>query len=188
LISPAFLKNLKTVFMEQFIPSLMTRFKLAVWLGVFFFIVVLFSQTLAVATQGKLIITGSSTMAPLVSEIGKRFERLHPGTRIDVQTGGSSRGIADTVTGLADIGMVSRALKSQERALHGATIAHDGITMILHQDNPVHELTDKQIKAIYTGDITNWKTVGGPDAPISAQPWSYSFSTFNCPIALFGLM
>jgi phosphate transport system substrate-binding protein len=167
LISLQFLKNLKTNFLEQCIPSLMTRFKLVVWLGAFFFIVIALSQALAVATQGKLVITGSSTMAPLVSEIGKRFESLHPGTRIDVQTGGSSRGIADTVNGLADIGMVSRALKPQEHALHGATIAHDGITMILHKTNPVHELTDKQIKAIYTGEITNWKTVGGPDAPIT---------------------
>ena len=178
---------MKTVFVEQFIPSFMTRFKLVTWLGVFFFIVVVFSHTLAVATQGKLIITGSSTMAPLVSEIGKRFERLHPGIRIDVQTGGSSRGIADTVTGLADIGMVSRSLKPQEHSLHGAAIAHDGITMILHQDNPVHELTDKQIKAIYTGAITNWKTVGGPDAPITVVNKAEGRSTLELFLQYFQL-
>ena len=139
------------------------------------------------ATQGKLVITGSSTMAPLVSEIGKRFEMLHPGTRVDVQTGGSSRGIADAMKGLADIGMVSRALKPQEQHLHGAVIAHDGITIILHQDNPVHELTDTQIKAIYTGDITNWKTLGGFDAPITVVNKAEGRSTLELFLQHFQL-
>lgn len=115
----------------------------------------------------KLVITGSSTMAPLVAEIGKRFETRHPGVRVDVQTGGSSRGIADIINEIADIGMASRALKSQEHRLHGSVIAHDGITIILHLSNPVLELTDDQIRAIYTGGITHWNQVGGPDAPIT---------------------
>ena len=106
-------------------------------------------------------------MAPVVAEIGKRFESQHPGTRVDVQTGGSSRGIADAMNGLADIGMVSRALKPQEQHLHGSVIAHDGITIILHRNNPIHALTEKQIKAIYTGAITNWKALGGVDASIT---------------------
>ena len=74
--------------------------------------------------RNKIVITGSSTVAPLISEIGKRFESLHSGIRVDVQTGGSSRGIADTRNGLADIGMVSRALTSQESDLqsqHGCS-------------------------------------------------------------------
>ena len=127
----------------------------------------LLDHTLAHAGGNKLVITGSSTMAPLVAEIGKRFEAHHPGVRVDVQTGGSSRGIADTVNGLADIGMASRALKPQEQHLHGSVIAHDGITIILHTSNPVQELTDDQIRSIYTGGITNWNQLGGPDAPIT---------------------
>lgn len=172
--------------MEQSAPLLMPRFKLVAWLGVCFFIIGS-SQTLSMASQGKLVITGSSTMAPLVAEIGKRFERLHPGTRIDVQTGGSSRGIADTVNGLADIGMVSRALKPQEHALHGATIAHDGITMILHQDNPVLDLSNEHIKAIYSGAITNWKAVGGLDAPITVVNKAEGRSTLELFLQYFQL-
>lgn len=126
-------------------------------------------------------------MAPLIAEIGKRFEHLHPGTRIDVQTGGSSRGIADTVNGLADIGMVSRALKSQEDALHGATIAHDGITMILHKDNPVDELSNEQIRSIYLGEITNWKTVGGREAPIIVVNKAEGRSTLELFLQYFQL-
>lgn len=115
---------------------------------------------------GKLVITGSSTVAPLVSEIGKRFESLHPGVRVDVQTGGSSRGIADARQGLTDIGMVSRAMKDEEKDLHAFPVARDGVGLILHRENQVRALTDEHVVAIYTGKITNWKDLGGKDAPI----------------------
>jgi phosphate transport system substrate-binding protein len=147
----------------------------------------LLGQVSAEAKEGKLVITGSSTMAPLVSEMGKRFESLHPGTRIDVQTGGSSRGIADAVNGLADIGMASRALKPQEKDLYGWVIAHDGITIILHKDNPIQTLTDDQIKDIYTGIITNWKTVGGLDAPITVVNKAEGRSTLELFLHYFTL-
>lgn len=117
--------------------------------------------------QGKLVLTGSSTVAPLVAEIGKRFEAQHPDVRIDVQTGGSSRGIADARQGLADIGMASRALKEEENDLLGFPIALDGICLIVHKSNPVSKLSDTQTIDIYTGKITNWKEVGGNDAPIT---------------------
>ena len=139
----------------------MIKLKFLTWLCVFILSTIANNQTLTMASQEKLVISGSSTMAPLIAEIGKRFENLHPGTRVDVQTGGSSRGIADTVNGLADIGMVSRALKPQEHALHRTAIAHDGITMILHKDNPVNELSNDQIRSIYSGVITNWKPLAG---------------------------
>lgn len=114
-----------------------------------------------------LVITGSSTVAPLVAEIAKRYEQIHPGTRVDVQTGGSSRGLADTRRGLADIGMVSRALREDERDLIGAVIALDGVCVIVHRDNPLNTLSRQQIVDIYTGKVTNWNQVGGGDAPIT---------------------
>ncbi len=121
----------------------------------------------SVQLKGKLVLTGSSTVAPLVAEIGKRFETLHSDVRIDVQTGGSSRGIADARQGLADIGMASRTLKEEENDLLGFPIALDGICLIVHKSNQVSELSDKQIIDIYTGKITNWNEVGGNDAPIT---------------------
>ncbi|MCP6761302.1 MAG: phosphate ABC transporter substrate-binding protein [Fischerella sp. CENA71] len=117
--------------------------------------------------QGKLVLTGSSTIAPLATEIGKRFESQHPGVRIDVQSGGSSRGIADARQGVADIGMVSRALKPEEKDLKAFSIARDGVTVILHKDNPVVSLSDKQIVNIYIGKVTNWKQLGGKDVAIT---------------------
>ncbi len=117
--------------------------------------------------QGKLVLTGSSTVAPLVSEIAKRYEAEHSGVRIDVQTGGSSRGVADARQGVADIGMVSRSLKDNEKDLQAFTIAKDGISVILNSANPIKSLTDKQIVDIYTDKINNWKQIGGQDAPIT---------------------
>lgn len=123
--------------------------------------------TTADQLSGKLVITGASTLAPLIGEIGKRFENLYPKVRVDVQTGGSSRGVADTRQGLADIGMVSRVMKDEEKDLHAFPVARDGVGIILHKENPVQALTDEQVVAIYTGKITNWKDVGGKGAPIT---------------------
>lgn len=117
---------------------------------------------------GKLVITGSSTMAPLIAEIGKRFESLHPKVRVDVQTGGSSRGITDAKQGLADIGMSSRLLKDEEKAdLVTYILARDGVCFLVHKSNPIEALTDQQIVDIFTGKITNWKHVGGRDAAVT---------------------
>ncbi len=117
--------------------------------------------------QGKLVLTGSSTVAPLAAEIAKRYEAEHSGVRIDVQSGGSSRGIADARQGVADVGMVSRSLKDNEKDLQAFTIAKDGISIIVNNANPIKSLTDKQIVDIYTDKINNWKQVGGSDAPIT---------------------
>jgi len=119
------------------------------------------------AEVGRVVLTGSSTIAPLAAEIGKRFESLHPGVRVDVQSGGSGRGITDARQGLADIGLVSRALKDDEKDLASFAIANDGVCVILHKSNAVSSLTDQQVVAIYTGKIANWKEVGGKDAPVT---------------------
>lgn len=119
------------------------------------------------ASTGKLVLTGSSTVAPLAAEIGKRFESQHKGVRIDVHSGGSSRGIADARQGVADIGMVSRELKSAEKDLKAFTIARDGVTVIVHKDNPVKTLSDQQIVNIYTSKVNNWQQVGGKPGTIT---------------------
>jgi len=123
--------------------------------------VALIWTTASSAADDKIVLTGSSTIAPLAAEIGKRFEERNSGIRVDVQTGGSSRGISDARSGLADIGMVSRSLKDEENDLKGFTIARDGVGIILHRDNSVSALTDQQIIDIYTGKITDWSAVGG---------------------------
>ena len=137
--------------------------------------------------SGKLVITGASTLAPLIAEIGKRFESLHPKVRVDVQTGGSSRGVADARQGLADIGMVSRAMKEDEKDLHAFPVARDGVGMIVHKENPVQALSDEYVIAIYTGKITNWKDVGGKDAAITVVNKAEGRSTLEVFLHYFKL-
>lgn len=114
----------------------------------------------------KISLSGSSTVAPLAQEIAVRFEKLHPGVRVDVQTGGSSRGVNDVAKGLVDIGMASRQLKNSEVGLTPHTIAWDGISIIVNKSNPIQQLNSDQVRAIYTGKVTNWSVLGGPDKSI----------------------
>jgi phosphate transport system substrate-binding protein len=107
--------------------------------------------------------------------------------RVDVQTGGSSRGINDARSGLAQIGMVSRSLKRDEGDLMAFAIANDGICVILHKSNPVNALSNDQIKAIFTGQIRNWKEVGGKDATITVANKAEGRSTLELFLSFFSL-
>lgn len=135
----------------------------------------------------RLQITGSSTIAPLLVELAKTYEQGHPGIRIDVQTGGSARGIADSRQGLADIGMVSRDLKPEEQDLHSHALARDGIAIILHKDNSVSELTEKQIVSIYTGETQNWSELGPGEGMISVVSKAEGRSTLELFLSYFKL-
>lgn len=142
---------------------------------------------LAQAADDRLTLSGSSTMAPLLLEIAKRYENLHPSVRINVQTGGSSRGINDARMGMADIGMVSRALKESEQDLTQFMIAMDSIGIIVHRSNTVTRLSDQQIIAIYTGEVSNWQVVGGPDLQISVINKAEGRSTLELFLKHFAL-
>lgn len=108
-----------------------------------------------------ITVSGSSTIAPLMAEIGKRFEAQHPGVHVDVQSGGTSRGIQDVRSGLASIGMVSRALNPDEQDLRPFIIARDGIAMIVHASNPLTSINGEQVVGLYTGRLNDWREVGG---------------------------
>lgn len=131
-------------------------------------LLVLLAGGSAAAPTGRLLLTGSTTMAPLMVEVAKLFQRMHPGIQIEVRMGGSGRGIGDARAGKADIGMVSRALGAEEGDLHGISIARDGVAVIVHKDNPVSVLSDRQLLDIYSGKIANWRQVGGGDTPLHA--------------------
>ena len=103
-----------------------------------------------------LVLAGSSTIRPVVELIAAAYEAEHPEAQIDVQGGGSGVGVASARSGLADIGMVSRALHPDEADLHATTIARDGIALIAHRDNPVAGLTTAEVVAIYSGQTQRW--------------------------------
>jgi len=140
------------------------------------------------ARREKLTLTGSSTVAPLIAEIAKRYEAEHPGVRIDVQTGGSSRGLADARQGLADVGMISRGLASTEgNEFQGFVVAKDGIGLIAHADNPIIAISDKQLVAVFTGGLANWQDLGGNDAPITVVNKAEGRSTLELFLNYFEL-
>jgi phosphate transport system substrate-binding protein len=140
------------------------------------------------ASAHRIIVTGSSTVAPLIGEIAREYERTHSGVRVDVQTGGSSRGIADARKGLAHVGMVSRGPKAGEREdLQWWPVAGDGICIIVHGSNPIAELSRRQVVDIYRGQIKNWKEIGGPDRPISVVNKAEGRSTLEVFLKHFQL-
>lgn len=128
---------------------------------------------------GSLTITGASTLAPLIQEIAQRYTTLHKQMRIDIQSGGTYRGIADVRRKVADIGMVSRGMNPDEGDLVNTLVGRDGIAMIVHKTNPLSKMTLDQIRAIYRGEVTNWKQVGGTDTTITVVNKAEGRSTLD---------
>jgi len=117
--------------------------------------------------SSRLVISGSSSMAPMVIGFGRRFSALHPGIQVEVRAVGSIEGIVDVSLGNADIAMVSRLPTAKEQELNIFAIARDGVCVVVHRDNPVQALTNRQVSGIFAGKITNWSALGGRDAPIA---------------------
>lgn len=121
------------------------------------------------ALSGTLTIAGSTSVQPFSDVLAEEFMAQHKDVRINVQGGGSSVGIEAAVSGAANIGASSRALKAEEKAkgLVDTTIALDGISIVVNPGNTVTNLKTEEVKNIYLGNIKNWKDVGGPDAVIT---------------------
>lgn len=112
-------------------------------------------------------ISGSTSVGPLMEKEAEAYKGENKNTNIEVQQIGSSAGIKNAIEGVSEIGMASRELKDAEKSeVTEQVIAYDGIALVVHPSNKAENLTMKQIKEIYTGKITNWKDVGGSDAPI----------------------
>ena len=117
---------------------------------------------------------GSDTIVNLALAWAERYQGDHPDVRISVTGGGSGTGIASLINGTVGIANASRQIKQEEieqAQSNGVEpiehiIARDAIAVIVNPNNPVTELTLKQISDIYSGKITNWKEVGGDDRPI----------------------
>lgn len=120
------------------------------------------------ASGGQLIsISGSTSVGPLVEKLAMNYEKTEE-VKIEVNQIGSSAGIANAINGVSQLGMSSRDLKQEEieSGLEEFVIAYDGIVVIAHPSNPVNNLTMEQVKQIFTGEVTNWKELGGRDMEI----------------------
>ena len=115
----------------------------------------------------KITVSGSTSVGPTMEVLAEKFKENNPDIKVEIQQVGSSAGIKNTIEGTSEIGMSSRDLKDEEKSeVEETEIALDGIAVITNKANEVKELTVEQVKDIYTGKITNWKEVGGKDAPI----------------------
>ncbi len=124
--------------------------------------------------QGKIVIKGSTTVLPIAQKAQEAFITQNPDVTISLQGTGSGDGIKSIIEGSCDIANASRDIKDKEKTtaqdaglnLKGITVAHDMIVPVVHPNNPVSEITVDQLKAMYKGEITNWKEVGGNDMEI----------------------
>jgi phosphate transport system substrate-binding protein len=127
------------------------------------------------AFAGSLTIKGSDTMVILAQRWAEEFMKKNAGTKVQVTGGGSGTGIAALINGTTEIATSSRPMKEAEseklRSRYNTpgneiAVAKDGVTFYVNAGNPLTSLTMDQLKKIYTGDLTNWKDVGGPDGAI----------------------
>ncbi|BCB96194.1 phosphate ABC transporter substrate-binding protein [Dissulfurispira thermophila] len=121
----------------------------------------------AYSVEATLKISGSSTIQSLAEDVANLYKQRY-GQPIDVQGGGTDAGIRNTIKGISDIGMVSRALKRNEKSkLHYTTIGFDAVAIIVNVRNPLKEINRTTLITIYNGTIKNWKEITSWDQPIT---------------------
>lgn len=107
--------------------------------------------------SGKLTVGGSSSVYPVMEKLQEAYMAVNPNATVEVQSTDSTIGMTSTIDGAYDIGMASRALKDSEKEkLTEMTIAIDGIAVIVNNENPLTDLTNEQVKNIFTGKTTKW--------------------------------
>jgi phosphate transport system substrate-binding protein len=138
-------------------------------------------------------VAGSTTVMPLVEASAEEFNRIQDGVRVSVSGGGTGVGIKNVAEGLADIAMSSRDVKPEEIASYGDRfveflVAYDAIALVV--SDPIYEagitdLSREEVRAIYSGDVANWKDLGGPDEKIyvvAREVGSGTRDTFNAMV------
>ena len=144
--------------------------------------------SVATASAQKLVIKGSDTLgAKLVPMLAEEYRAAHPGVSFEIAAEGSTTGITAITSGTADIGMSSRRARATEISAAAARnvqmkpliVCFDGMAVIVHQDNPLKDLTKRQVEQIFTGDVTDWSAVGGRPGPISIYTRNTSSGTYS---------
>jgi phosphate transport system substrate-binding protein len=139
------------------------------------------------AFAGMVTVKGSDTMVILGQRWAEEFMKKKPDTTIQVTGGGSGTGISALINGTTDVCQSSRAMKGPEkeklRDRYNSTgvelsVARDGLAVYLNASNPIGELSMEQLKGIFTGKITNWKQLGGPEANIIVYSRENSSGTY----------
>ena len=118
--------------------------------------------------SGSVATDGSTSMEKVIGVLGESFMEKNPDVTFTYNPTGSGSGITAVSEKRCDIGLSSRALKDEEKAsgLTEAVLAYDGIAIIVNPENTISDLSVEDIARIYTGEVTNWKDLGGADAEI----------------------
>jgi phosphate transport system substrate-binding protein len=122
--------------------------------------------TTSSSLSGTITESGSTTVQPLAEKLANAFMTINPQVKVVIQGGGTAVGIKAANDGTVDIGGASRELTKDDPALVTYLLARDGIAIIVNSTNPINGLTKTQIRDIFSGTITNWSQVGGPDKDI----------------------
>lgn len=138
-------------------------------------------------SKKNITLKGSDTVLPLGQKEAEVYMKKDSTASISVTGGGSGVGLTALLDGTTDIAMASRDLKTEEKLkfnekkkeIEQVTIAYDALSVIINPANKVGQLTREQIEKIYTGEITNWKDVGGEDEKIVAYSRESSSGTFE---------
>lgn len=110
--------------------------------------------------SGKIVLAGSTSVAPVMEVLADAYKALNPDVTIEIQQTGSGAGITSATEGVCDFGMSSRELKDSEAAeLASTQIAMDGIAVVVNNENTLDDITSEQIKSIYLGETTDWADV-----------------------------
>ena len=116
---------------------------------------------------GRLTFAGSTTLQPLAHEIGTAYTAAHPEVILDIAAGGSVVGIEAVHDGTVDIGMASRSLEPAEaEGIEQHQVAVDVIAIVVHQSNPVEDISLARLRDVYLGRITDWSDLGGQEEAI----------------------
>ncbi len=125
------------------------------------------AETAAGTLSGNVATGGSTSMKNVIAALTEGFAEVEPGVTVSYDPTGSGAGITGAADKTLDIGLSSRALKDDEKNdVDGTTVALDGIAIVVNKASKVADLTVDQLKQMFTGEITNWKDVGGDDGEI----------------------
>ena len=125
------------------------------------------ASSTAAALSGNVATGGSTSMKNVIAALTEGFAEVEPGVTVSYDPTGSGAGITGATDKTLDIGLSSRALKDDEKNdVDGTIVALDGIAIIVSKDSKVADLSVEQLKKMFTGEITNWKEVGGDDGEI----------------------
>ena len=111
--------------------------------------------------SGKIVVAGSSSVTPVMQKLLEAYQKVNTGAKIELQENDSTTGMTAAIDGTCDIGMASRELKDSEKSagLTNQVIALDGIAVIVNNKNSASNITSEQVKAIFTGETTDWNNV-----------------------------